>query len=268
MSYVNSTWVDAYLARIGAGRPARPDAGALRDLHLRQLRTVPFENLGIHLGEDIVLAEGPLVEKIVDRRRGGFCYELCGAFAALLSALGYEVDLLAARVFGDDGLGVPYDHMALRVGSWLADVGFGSHTHFPLRFDERGDQADPGGVFRIAETTDGDLDVLRDGRPAYRLETRPRALRDFEAGCWWHRTSPKSHFTRSLVCSMLTETGRVTLSGRKLVRTAGGERHERLLDGDAEVLAAYRTLFGIELDRVPEVRTPPSDARPPEPAGG
>ncbi len=262
---MNDSRVDAYLARIGASRPVRADLAALRDLHLRHLRTVPFENLAIHLGEEIVLEDDALVAKIVDRRRGGFCYELCGAFAALLSGLGFEPELLAARVFGDDGrLGVPYDHMAVRVGPWLADVGFGRHFHHPLLLAERGDQDDPGGVFRIAETEDGDLDVFQDGRPVYRLETRARALRDFTVGCWWNRTSPDSHFTRSLVCSMLTETGRVTLSGRTLVRTEGGQRQERTLGGDDEVLTAYRTHFGVELDRVPEV-TP--GARPRVPAG-
>jgi N-hydroxyarylamine O-acetyltransferase len=246
--------VKAYLARIGADLPARPDDGALRELHLRHLLTVPFENLSIHLGEDIVLDEDALVTKIVERRRGGFCYELNGAFGALLSALGYDVAPLAARVFGDDGAGIPYDHLALRVGPWLVDVGFGSHTDYPLRLDERGDQADPAGTFRIVEARDGDLDVVQDGRPVYRLETRPRRLRDFVTGCWWHRTSPESHFTRSLVCSMLTESGRITLNGRKLIRTVDGERHEEELGDDAAVLAAYRTHFGVELDRVPEIR--------------
>lgn len=253
---VNDSWVDAYLARIGAERPVRPDDEALRELHLRHLLTVPFENLGIHLGEDLVLDEDALVAKVVDRRRGGFCYELNGAFATLLRALGFEVELLAARVIGDEGLGVPYDHMALRVGPWLADVGFGSHAHFPLRLDERGDQDDPGGVFRVAETpegAEGDIDVIKDGKPEYRLETRARALRDFEIGCWWHRTSPKSHFTRSLVCSMLTGFGRITLTGRTLIRTVNGERKERELGTDAEVLDAYRTWFGVDLDRVPEI---------------
>jgi N-hydroxyarylamine O-acetyltransferase len=267
---VNETWISAYLARIGAERPARPDAAALRDLHRRHLLAVPFENLSVHLDEDIVLDGGALVAKIVDRRRGGFCYELCGAFATLLSALGYEVDLLAARVFGDGGVvGMPYDHLALRVGPWLADVGFGDHMHYPLRLDDRGDQADPGGVFRIVDAPEGDLDLLRNGEPTYRLETRSRALRDFEAGCWWHRTSPTSNFTRSLVCSILTETGRVTLSGRRLVRTVDGERHERELRDDTEVLDAYRTVFGVELDTVPEVRSAESPpARPRVPAGG
>ena len=263
---MDESLLDRYLARIGAERPVRADDEALRDLHLRHLLAVPFENLSIHLGEDIVLDHDALVAKIVDRRRGGFCYELNGAFAALLRALGYEVDLLAARVFTDDGLSVPYAHMALRVGPWLVDVGYGDHTHYPLRLDERGDQVDPAGVFRVAETPDGDLDVHRDGKPDYRLETRARELRDHEAACWWNRTSPTSHFTRSLVCSKLTGTGRITLSGRTLVSTENGERHERELTSDTEVLDVYRNRFGIELDRVPEVM--PYGARPPVPAAG
>jgi N-hydroxyarylamine O-acetyltransferase len=249
---------DAYLARIGVGDAPRPDAATLRRLQHRHLLTVPFENLSIHLGEPIVLDQGALVDKVVRRRRGGFCYELNGGFAALLSALGFRVTLLAARVFGADGLGPPFDHLALRVDtgvaeSWLVDVGFGRHSHYPLRLDLDAEQAEPGGTFRIAETGEGDLDVFRDGEPQYRAEPRPRLLGDFEATCWWHQTSPRSHFTRSLVCSLLTESGRVTLSDRVLVETTGGRRQERTLAGDAEVLDAYRSRFGIVLDRVPSL---------------
>ena len=70
------------------------------------------------------------------------------------------------------------------------------------------------------------------------------------------RTSPRSHFTRSLTCSRLTDTGRLTLSGRRLIRTDHGERSEVVLASDAEVLHAYREHFGIVLDRVPSLRTP------------
>ncbi|MFF8590491.1 arylamine N-acetyltransferase [Streptomyces sp. NPDC015220] len=271
--------VDAYLRRIGAERPASPTGAALRELHVRHLRTVPFENLSIHLGEEIVLAEEPLLDKVVDARRGGFCYELNGAFGALLGALGFEVTPLAARVHGKEGrLGIPYDHLALRVrsvdgGDWLADVGFGTHSHFPLAFGERGEQADPGGAFVIVEAPAAgapgggpagapapavELDVVRDGGPQYRLETRPRALGDFVAGAWWHSTSPASHFTRSLVCSRLTEDGgRITLSGRTLTNTAAdGTREVRELACDEEALSVYRERFGIGLDRVPAVRNP------------
>ncbi|MFG3303878.1 arylamine N-acetyltransferase [Streptomyces wuyuanensis] len=255
--------VDAYLRRIGVERPAGADSETLRELQQRHLRSVPFENLSIHLGENLVLEDKPLLDKVVGARRGGFCYELNGAFAALLRSLGFGVTLFQARVHKGDGqLGIPYDHLSLRVetadgtGPWLADVGFGDHCHYPLLLEERGDQSDPAGTFRIAEAPEGDLDVLRDGKPQFRLDRRPRRLADFEAGAWYHRTSPASHFTQKLVCSRLTDEGRITLSGRKLVTTAHGERTERELGDDTEVLAAYRDHFGMELDRVPEVRKP------------
>ena len=266
---MDSDQTDAYLRRIGAERPAAPTTRALRDLHLAHLRTVPFENLSIHLDEDIELTDDALVAKVVGAHRGGFCYELNGAFAALLTALGYEVTLLQARVYDAAGHpGVPYDHLALRVrtcdgGDLLADVGFGTHSHFPLLFGERGkygehgkhgDQPDPGGTFRINETPEGDLDVSRDGKAQYVVDQRPRALADFTSGAWWHRTSPRSHFTQSLVCSLLTETGRITLSGRALTTTTAGERHTVELATDADVLDAYATHFGITLKHVPRVK--------------
>ncbi|MFF7724604.1 arylamine N-acetyltransferase [Streptomyces luteogriseus] len=275
---MNSAQVDAYLRRLGAEHPAWPTVDALRELHLRHLRTVPFENLSIHLGEEIVLEEKRLLDKVVGARRGGFCYELNGSFGALLTALGYDVALLAGRVYGDEGrLGIPYDHLALRVrtvdgGDWLADVGFGAHSHLPLAFGDRGEQDDPGGTFRIVEagpdaagvrgghgTVDAaDLDVFRDGGAQYRLEVRPRALGDFVAGTWWHSTSSESHFTRSLVCSRVTEEGgRITLSGRRLTVTASdGTREERELEADEEILGVYRDRFGIELGKVPTLRIP------------
>ncbi|TVZ95275.1 arylamine N-acetyltransferase [Streptomyces sp. BK340] len=275
---MNSAQADAYLRRLGAARPPHPTTEALRELHLRHLRTVPFENLSIHLGEEIVLEEKRLLDKVVEGRRGGFCYELNGAFGALLAALGYEVQLLAGRVYGDEGrLGIPYDHLALRVrtadgGDWLADVGFGAHSHYPLAFTEREDQPDPGGPFRVTEAGPDpagvlgggggpagapDLDVVRNGKPQYRLDTRPRALGDFAAGAWWHSTSPRSHFTRSLVCSRVTQDGgRITLSGRTSTTSAPDGRKETTeLGTDEEVLAVYRERFGIELGRVPAVRS-------------
>ena len=251
--------VDDYLARIQVARPLGVDAGALRNLQVHHLMAVPFENLSIHLGEGIVLDESPLIEKLVYRRRGGFCYELNGAFAALLSALGFPVTLLAARVHGPDGWGPLFDHLALRVDAserWLVDVGFGRFSHHPLNVDVRSEQCDPGGTFRIADAADGDLDTFMDGEPQYRIESRSRGLRDFEPTSWWQQTSPESHFTRSLVCSRLTENGRITLSDRTLVQTTDGKRQEHLLTGDDEVLAAYRTHFGIVLDRVPSLLAP------------
>jgi N-hydroxyarylamine O-acetyltransferase len=252
--------VRAYLRRIGAGRPPVLDERALAGLHRAHLMTVPFENLSIHLGEPVSLAERDLINKIVTRRRGGFCYELNGAFALLLESLGAQVIRAAARVYDGEGrLGPPFDHLALVVrlpdgsGPWLADVGFGAHSSYPLRYDGRQPQDDPGGRFEVADAPGGDVDVTKDGAPQYRIEPRPRALADFAPTCWWQQTSPDSHFTRSTICSRLTGDGRISLSGRTLIRTSDGTRTEHELGTDAEVLAAYREHFGIALDRVPAV---------------
>ncbi len=247
----------AYLRRIGVPRPATVDAATLRTVHRAHQMTVPFENLSIHLSEPISLDSGALLDKIVTRRRGGFCYELNGAFALLLQALGADVTRVAARVHGDAGYGPPFDHLALVVrpadgsGPWLADVGFGSHSVYPLLFDCREEQDDPAARFLLADTPDADVDVLSGGQPQYRIERRARSMEDFVPTCWWQQTSPESHFTRSTICSRLTEDGRVSIRGRSLIRTSGGSRSEEQMPDDDGLLTAYRDHFGIILDRVP-----------------
>lgn len=174
--------VGAYLERIGLDGKPEPEAGTLRELHRAHLLAVPFENLDIHLGRRIVLDVAALERKIVGERRGGFCYELNGAFSALLGAIGYQVSLLEARVRKADGsgFGPPFDHLLLRVrcpGSpqeWLADVGFGDSYLEPLRMVVGPEQADPTGRLTLRDdrliVTDGGHRSERpiDGEPAFR----------------------------------------------------------------------------------------------------
>ncbi|GAA3986761.1 arylamine N-acetyltransferase [Allokutzneria multivorans] len=250
--------VAEYLARIGADRPLRTDAESLRYLHARHIATVAFENLDIHLGTPIVLDTDAVLHKVVRMRRGGFCYELNTAFAHLLTELGFRVEMLSAGVFHNGVAGAPFDHMALLVHldePWLADVGFGRHSTFPLRLNSRDPQEDPEGTFVLQSTVDGDLDVLRNGSPEYRLDPRPRRLSDFAPTCWYQQTSPDSPFLRGPTCSMAVPGGRVTLAGDRLIRTVGGERTEQILRSDEEILAAYHQHFGITLPRVPRPPT-------------
>lgn len=254
---LNDDQVSAYLARIGANWQP-PCVESLFDLHLRHLQTVPFENLDIHLDRRISLAVPELYEKIVDRKRGGFCYELNGLFGSLLRGLGYDVSMYACRVQGSSGLGPLFDHLALSVAAphsserWLADVGFGRHSAYPLRLDFEGDQHDPNGVFRLEQRACGDIDVLLDGTLQYRIETRPRILADFDPTCWWQQTWSGSHFRAGPVCSRLTDSGgMITLSDHVLISTEAGERTETTLASDDDVLAAYRLHFGMTLERVP-----------------
>lgn len=210
-----------YLERIAA---ASNELVALHEAHLLR---VPFENLSIHFGEKIELRTDLLFEKIVSRKRGGFCYELNGLFAELLEALGHRVERLAARVYKADGtLGIPFDHLCLRVdGELLCDVGFGDCFVRPLRL-EAGEQHDGRTAFRIE---DGTLHMLeRSGKwePQYRFEETPYALSDFADACHYHQTSPDSPFTRKRVCSLLTPRGRTTLTADRLIEKNDGETKE------------------------------------------
>jgi N-hydroxyarylamine O-acetyltransferase len=246
--------VDAYLDRIGADRHT-----SLHELHRAHQVAVPFENLAIHLGVTISLNPEDLFDKIVRRRRGGFCYELNGAIAVVLEELGYAVARVGVRVHNGERFGPIFDHQALLVtdhdgAQWLFDVGFGSHSTYPLRVSDRGEQKDPGGVFVIAPTPEGDLLVSRDGKPEYQVEPRARDLGDFEPACWWQQTWPGSHFRKGTICTRLDGDGRITISGRDLIRTDQAGRTVTTLDSDAAMLAAYRELFGVVLDRaVPAV---------------
>ncbi|RMH42512.1 MAG: arylamine N-acetyltransferase [Deltaproteobacteria bacterium] len=249
--------VDAYLDRIGYRGARAPTLAALRELHVAHLRSVPFENLSIHAGEPIVLDEAALVDKIVRRRRGGFCYELNGAFAALLSALGFSVDRLAARVYGADGrLGIPFDHMVLRVDvgdAWLVDVGFGDGFVRPLRWRLGDEQRDGPRRYRF-EPVDGGVRVVErrptaPPKPLYWIDPTPRSLADFEPGRRYHTTSPHSPFLARRICSVLRDTGRVTVAGERLVfTTSHGTRVDFPLAGDAGVAHALRVHFGIDVD--------------------
>ncbi|MEP6569661.1 MAG: arylamine N-acetyltransferase [Acidobacteriota bacterium] len=245
--------VTAYLDRINYRGSLLPTAATLRQLQLTHLLTVPFENLSIHNNEPIVLEDEALFRKIVERRRGGFCYECNGLFAALLRALGFEVDMLSARVANAAGIfGPDFDHMTLAVSldeRWLVDVGFGDSFREPLRLDERGEQVQGNWAYRI-ETDGSDFTLMqRDGvewKSQYRFNLVPHEYADYEAMCRYHQTSPESHFTRGRICSLATAEGRVSLSDMRFITTSrNGERQEKILTSQAEYDSILAEGFGI-----------------------
>jgi N-hydroxyarylamine O-acetyltransferase len=128
--------ISKYLERINYHGSPESTVETLQALHEAHLLSVPFENLDIALGREIVLDEAALWRKIVEHRRGGFCYELNGLFVLLLRALGFQVDMLSAEVAGSTGeFGPEFDHMTLLVHlekDWIADVGFGDSFRRPL----------------------------------------------------------------------------------------------------------------------------------------
>ena len=261
--------INAYLERINSPlnyrRSLAPDAETLRELQVAHLLAVPFENLSIHAGQPIILEDDALFTKIVENRRGGFCYEANGLFAALLRALGFDVAMLAAEVANAAGqFGPNFDHMTLMVtppGSlaqrWLADVGFGDSFLEPLLLDERGEQVQGGRAYRIIP--DGNHLVLmqrdegNEWKTLYRFTLQPHEYADYAEMCRYHQTSPESHFTRSRICSRATQeghiVGRITLSDMRFIITsksgAHQSRQERTLTSEDEYADVLREQFGI-----------------------
>ncbi len=247
--------IPAYLARLTYTGSTVPSSATLRAIHRAHLLAVPFENLDIAIGRKIVLDEEAILRKVVDQRRGGFCYELNAAFAALLRALGFQVTLLSARVSRQSGEDSPeFDHLALRVDlkePWLADVGFGESFLEPLRLETGIEQTDPAGKFRLSHQGQRlqfeKAEPETKWKPQYSFTEQPRHLQDFASMCHYHQTSPYSHFTQNRICSRATPDGRITLSGMKLILTRNGHREEKMLSSENEWTNVLRQHFAITL---------------------
>lgn len=257
--------IKAYLERINYHGSLAPTAETLRGLQVAHLLTVPFENLSIHAGQPIVLEDDALFTKIVENRRGGFCYEANGLFAALLRALGFNVAMLSAEVANAEGeFGPNFDHMALMVSlpvspmvssaqRWLVDVGFGDSFLEPLLLDERGDQVQRSRAYRILSDGTRLLLMRRDEgdewKAQYRFTLQTYSYADYAGMCRYHQTSPQSHFTRSRICSRATEVGRITLSEMRFITTSQSGVHEvrqeRTLTSKVEYATILREQFGI-----------------------
>ena len=247
----------AYLARINYAGPTAPTEATLRALHRAHMLSAPFENLDIGRGVPIVLDLERLYDKIVSRRRGGFCYELNGLFAELLRAVGYDVSLLSAQVFSSGQAGPEFAHLVLLVRGgglsepFLADVGFGASYLEPLRLVADVEQDDPAGAFRLVRAG-GDWqmqarDEARAWQPQHAFTLAPRQLADFAEMCRYQQTSPDSHFTQKRICSRATPEGRISLSDNRLIVTRHGRREERELADEPAVLAALRDHFEVNL---------------------
>lgn len=245
-----------YLARIGHEPIDASDVATLASLQDAHVRAVPFENLDIHLGRPLSLGLDDLAAKVVEERRGGFCYELNGLFCALLTTLGFDAWLVEARTREEDGtLGPRFDHARIVVatdeGPVLVDVGTGASPRGPIRLDRDGPQRVGHVTYRV-RTRQGRFETDRldgdDWTPGWSFDLAERRLGDFADRCLFHQRSPDSHFTSKPLCTLVTEDGHITLTDRRLIETVGGRRTEREVEEPLDVLASR---FGIMLPRWP-----------------
>ncbi len=225
--------VQGYLDRIDHRGSIEPDLATLAALQRAHMLAVPFENLDIHLGRRLVLDPAVNYGKIVQRRRGGWCFELNGLFAWLLSELGFDVTLLGSRVAGSESGGSDLAHLLLQVDldqPYIVDVGFGEGAFHPVPL-----AAVPDGVI-------GHLDGL-----SVVFTTQPRRLEEFQPMCDHLQTSPDSSFVRRRVAHRARPDGRISLRDLTFVEERGDSRSERELAGEEEWRSVLADRFGVVL---------------------
>jgi N-hydroxyarylamine O-acetyltransferase len=245
----------AYLRRIGHDRDTPPTAETLTALHRAHIDAIAFENLDIVLGRGIAVDLGSVQAKLVDRGRGGYCYEHGVLFAAVLERIGFTVERLLARVGGDGDPPRPRTHMMLRVSAgsqrWLADVGFGSGLLEPLPFDEDGTHAQGGWAFELVASGPASWELReRDGEQwltAYRFDEQPQHAADVVVANHFTATYPSSPFVAQAVAIRKDDESIRRLRGRQFIVTRpDGSTEERELD-DAQLREALTDVFGLPL---------------------
>ncbi|WKV50545.1 arylamine N-acetyltransferase family protein [Dickeya fangzhongdai] len=252
---LDNSEVQRYLQRIGVSLlPAEP-ALLLHQLHLAHLTHIPFENLDVVFGKPIRLDPSAIYRKIVDERRGGFCYELNYGFYLLLKALGFDVQLLSGQVWNDDGhYGQPFDHLFLKVelpqGAVIADISFGDSFCVPVPLSGAVSREDRVS-YRVAATDDGyqlqQMTADHAWKPQYKFTLQPRQLEEYADMAHYHQISPSSPFTSKSLCTRVTPEGRVTLSDNRLIVTRQGQKNERRIDSHRDYLDCLQQQFGIVL---------------------
>jgi N-hydroxyarylamine O-acetyltransferase len=251
--------LDAYCRRIGYSGPLGPTLDVLRALTELHPAAIPFEAIDVLLDRGIDISPTAVDAKLIERRRGGYCYEQNGLFGRVLTAIGFDVAGLAANVrwmFAPGAAPGPLTHRVLRVTidgvQWLADVGFGSCVPTsPLRLDILDPQFTRHETFRIVPMGPQRLlQALVDDRwqPVYSISSEPWLDSHYELANWYSSTHPASHFRHRLIVTRTTAEARHILAdGRLTIRPAGGTADKHYLDAE-QIMTALAEVFQLPVE--------------------
>ncbi|WP_099021469.1 arylamine N-acetyltransferase family protein [Mycolicibacterium palauense] len=263
-----------YLHRVGHTGPVEATEVALRALIAAHGSAIAFENLDPLMGIPVAdLGAEALCDKMVRRRRGGYCFEHNGLFAGVLEGFGFGVQSLTARVVWQNPAGVAepptgLTHQLLAVtvpgtqDRLLVDVGFGGQTlTSPIRFVPDEVQATRHEPYRLTVQPDryehrwvlhtliGDR-----WRPLYTFADQPRPPIDLLMGSWYVSTHPDSIFVRGLSASLVTDDARWNLRGRHLsIHHVGGPSEQVTFDNASQVLDTLMHRFGLDVGGIGDV---------------
>lgn len=242
-----------YLERIGYSGTPGVDANTLAELQKAHLLAVPFDALDCYLGQPVTPAPEDAYRKVVEHRRGGFCFELNGLFGWLLTRIGFRITPLGARVVLGNHLTAPYSHMALMVEldrRWLVDVGFGRPFALePLDIDARGEQRRGDRRFRVvADGASLTAEELGTSEPrAYQFSLDPAPPHRLAEQCRYYATDSRSPLVRSGPVSQLFDDGWVTVTRARVTGERGGVPVAYAIRDEAHWRAELRHHTGLSV---------------------
>ena len=249
--------IEAYLARLGINNIPRADEDGLAQLIEAHILNVPFENFDIPLGLGIHLETDHLFEKIVTRRRGGYCFELNGLFGSLLDGLGFERHPVMARVwFRGPPATPPLTHTLniVTIGNtkFMADVGFGGTTaRLPVPLYDQAVVEDVDGTVSLRKDDEFGFMLIREtpNGPEEQFSTTgaPAYDSDLLLGNHYVSTHPASHFTQMAVGGIFTNDGRVGVTDSMLTTRTGWDQKSSPIETAEDYHSVLTTHFGIDL---------------------
>jgi N-hydroxyarylamine O-acetyltransferase len=258
--------LSAYLSRIQYDGPVKPDLQTLQKLHLQHATHIPFENLDIQLGFPILLDIEHLQEKLIHRRRGGYCFEQNHLFQAALLEIGYNVTACDARVNIGTNAWTARTHMLLIVSlpesKFLCDVGFGGDGLLrPVRIDG---ESHTQFLWSYRVHNDGNLKTLQSKKQEewidlYQFDPSGCLAVDFEVANWYTSTHPGSRFTTTLTAQLPLPDARHILRNRLYSIDRANSQESREIKTKSELLDLLRSVFGLSFPPETEFRNPVFD---------
>ena len=248
--------LDAYLARIGYAETPRADLETLRAIHRAHLLAIPYENLDVQLQRPGDVSVQHAFDKLVSRRRGGWCYEMNGLLGWALDEIGFKVTRMAGAVGRTERGEVSHgNHLVLRVDldrPYIADVGFGDGTLEPVAL-VAGPMTVAGYDFRL-EALDAEWWRFHNhalgSAPYFDFTEAVASDTALNTTFQWLRTSPDSVFTQFPIVQRHTPEGLVIILGRTLRRVRPGERTQVLLESADAFIDILAREFDLD---VPEM---------------
>ncbi len=253
--------LDNYLRRIDYRQIPQNNLQTLNQLHKKHVFAIPFEDLDIYLKKPLKINTKSLYQKIIVEKRGGFCYELNFLFYNFLKEVGFDCQIVSSRLYDrQENLGLPFDHLSIIVeiekDFFLLDVGYGNLFFEPIKIpvdsNESYIQKDRDMIYKIEKIDDTNyiLSESKNGkkfRKIYAFDTTPREITEYYEQIDLKQYSENSYFVKNRICTLPTQTGRITLFNNKFIKTTQEKRQEYTIQDDNEFYQILKDEFEINL---------------------